>query len=152
VFPLSEARSALAWGGLLRNAITVIVSSAVAVRNISCISPGSGMFDVGDICVLSLFWGRRGSLAGGFITFTTGFRLGRFCGGASAVHRVQSRLRANVSTRVCTHVVVCVLSVSTVLIVTPKQWCLLCRSRCSLSSFSCCLSGVLFRSVHVACE
>ena len=146
--PCRRLRSALACGEVLRNAKAVRVSSVVGVWNIFCIS--LVMLGVVEIRVWALFRAGRGSLAGGLGAVS--FCLVRFCGGAPAAHSVQSRLRANVSERVCTHVVVCMLSVSSALIVTPAPWCLLCLSRCSLSSFSCCLSCVLFLSVHVACE
>ena len=108
------------------------------------------MLGVAEIRVFALFRTGGVSLVCGL--GVDSFCLVRFCGGAPASHSVQSRLRANMSERVCTHLVVCRLSVSSVLIATPALRRVLCLRRCILSSFSCCLSGVLFRSVQVACE
>ena len=146
--PCWRLRSAPACVEVLRNAMAVIVSSVVGVWNIWCIS--LVMLGVAEIRVCALFRAGGVSLVCGLGAVS--FCLVRFCGGAPASHSVQSRLRASMSERVCTHVVVCRLSVSSVLIATPAPRCVLCLRRCILSSFSCCLSGVLFRSVHVACE
>ena len=146
--PCRRLRTIPACGGVLHNAMALIVSPMVGVLNIWCIS--LVMLGVAEIRVCALFRAGGGSLVCGLGAVS--FCLVRFCGGAPASHSVQSRLRASMSERVCTHVVVCRLSVSSVLIATPAPRCVLCFSRCSLSSFSCCLSGVLFRSVHVACE
>ena len=146
--PCRRLRNALACGEVLRNEMAVIVSSVIGVWNIFCIS--LVMLGVVEIRVCALFRAGGGSLA--CVLGVVSFCLVRFCGGGPAAHSVQSRLRASKSERVCNHLVVCRLSVSSVLIATPALWCVLCLSRCSLPSFSCCLSGVLFRSVHVACE
>ena len=137
--PFWRLRSA-AWGGLVRRASAVVMSSVGLV---------SDMLDVVDIAsVCGLSFGTRS----GFVMISSVFHLGLFCGGDPAAHKVQSRLRANVSARAFTHVFVCMFSVSSVLILIPERWFLLCRRRCNLSSFSFCLSGVLLLSVHAPCE
>ena len=66
------------------------------------------MLGVAETRVCALFRAGGGSLVCGLGAVS--FCLVRFCGGAPASHSVQSRLRASMSERVCTHVVVCRLS------------------------------------------
>ena len=108
------------------------------------------MLGVAEIRVCALFRAGGSALVCGLGAVS--FCLVRFCGGAPASHSVQSRSCASMSERTCTHVVVYWLSLSSVLIAAPALRRVLCLSRFILSSFSCCLSGVLFHSAHVACE
>ena len=79
------------------------------------------MFIVVDICECGLSFGAGRVFLWPAVSLmvSSGFRLGHFGRGAPAAHRVESRLRPNVSARAFTHVFVCMLSVSSMLMVTP---------------------------------